>query len=183
MLFMHTQQVQPALHMAIMQSQQAWIIEQHAGSPLVQVMQQPFSIISHLHMPIIMLQQQTIMPFIIMQQLHIPPAIIVHRFCIIVADILSSHVHVIFIPSLHFSIFMVQRGTIIHCGVVGMVAVPPAVPVIMGFIPVIMPDRSIIIAVFIDLPPVVSQESRGRGFHPPHPDTSSHYGNPSGECK
>ena len=114
MLFMQTQQVQPALHMAIMHSQQAWIIEQHSGSPLVQVMQTPSLVISHLHMPIIMLQQQTIMPFIIMQQLHIPPAIIVQRFCIIVADILSSHVHVIFIPPLHFSIFMVQRGTIIH---------------------------------------------------------------------
>jgi hypothetical protein len=160
MLFMQTQQVQPALHMAIMQSQQAWIIAQHAGSPLVQVMQTPLSVISHLHMPIVMLQQQTIMPFIIMQQLHIPPAIIVHRFCIIVADILSSHEQVIFMPSLHFSIFMVQRGTIIHCGVVGMVAVPPMAPDIIGFIPLIMPDRSIIIVVVIALPPVASQKSR-----------------------
>jgi len=66
MLFMHMQQVQPALHMAIMHSQQAWIIEQHWSSPLVQVMQTPSSVISHLHMPIVMLQQQTIMPFIIM---------------------------------------------------------------------------------------------------------------------
>ena len=73
-----------------MQSQQAWIIAQQAGSPLVQVMQTPSSVISHLHMPIVMLQQQTIMPFIIMQQLHMPPAIIVQRFCIIVAVILSS---------------------------------------------------------------------------------------------
>ncbi|MGO9598417.1 MAG: hypothetical protein ACLP7Q_10555 [Isosphaeraceae bacterium] len=152
MLFMQTQQVQPALHMATMQSQQAWIIAQHAGSPLVQVMQTPSSVISHLHMPIIMLQQQTIMPFIIMQQLHMPPAIIVQRFCIMLADILSSQEHMIFMPSLHFSIFMVQRGTIIHCGVVGMVAVPPIVPDIIGFIPVIMPDRSVIIAVVIVLP-------------------------------
>ena len=162
MLFMQTQQVQPALHMAIMQSQQAWIIAQQAGSPLVQVMHTPFSIISHLHMPIIMLQQQTIMPFIIMQQLHMPPAIIVQRFCIMVADVLSSHVHMIFMPSLHFSIFMVQRGTIIHCGVVGMVAVPPIVPDIIGFIPAIMPVRSIIIAVVIALPPDVNLESRGQ---------------------
>ena len=70
------------LHMAAMQSQQAWIISQHLLSPLVQVMQTPSSVISHLHMPIVRLQQQTIMPFIIMQQLHMPPAIIVQRFCI-----------------------------------------------------------------------------------------------------
>jgi hypothetical protein len=162
MLFMQTQQVQPALHMAIMQSQQAWIIAQQAGSPLVQVMQTPSSVSSHLHMPIIMLQQQTIMPFIIMQQLHMPPAIIVHRFCIMVAVVLSSDVHMIFIPPVHFSIFMVQRGTIIICGVVGMVAAPPIVPDIIGFIPVIMLDRSIIIAVVIALPPDVNLESRGQ---------------------
>jgi hypothetical protein len=91
MLFMHMQQTQPAAHMEAMQSQQAWIIEQQAGSPLVQVMHMPSSVISHLHMPIVMLQQQTIMPFIIMQQLHIPPAIMVQRFCSIVAVISSSH--------------------------------------------------------------------------------------------
>jgi hypothetical protein len=150
---MHMQQVQPALHMAIMQSQQAWIMAQQAGSPLVQVMQTPFSIMSHLHMPIIMLQQQTIMPFIIMQQLHMPPVIIMQRFCIMLTVVLSSLVHMIFIPPVHFSIFMVQRGTIIIWGAVGMVAVPPIVPDIIGFIPVIMPDRSIIIAVVIALPP------------------------------
>jgi hypothetical protein len=100
MLFMLTQQVQPALHIAIMHSQQAWIIEQQAGSPLVQVMQTPSSVISHLHMPIVRLQQQTIMPFIIMQHLHIPSAIMVQRFWIIVADILSSQEQVIFIPPL-----------------------------------------------------------------------------------
>ena len=77
-------------------------------------MHTPSSVSSHLHMPIVMLQQQTIMPFIIMQQLHMPPAIMVQRFCIIVAVILSSHLHVIFMPPLHFSIFIVQRGTIIH---------------------------------------------------------------------
>jgi hypothetical protein len=119
-------------------------------------MHTPCSVVSHLHIPIIKLQQQTIIPFIIRQQLHIPPAIIVQRFCIIVADILSSHEHVIFIPSLHFSIFMVHRGTIIHCGAVGMVADPPMVPVIIGFIPLIMPDRSIIIAVVMGVSPVVT---------------------------
>jgi len=153
MPFMHRQQVQPALHMAIMQSQQAWIMAQQAGSPLVQVMQMPLSIISHRHMPIIRLQQQTIIPFIIRQQLHMPPAIMVQRFCIMLAVVLSSLVHMIFMPPVHFSIVMVQRGTIIICGVVGMVAIPPIVPAIMGFMPVIMPDRSIIIAVVIALPP------------------------------
>jgi hypothetical protein len=153
MLFMHTQQVQPALLMAIMQSQQAWIMVLEAGSPLVQVIQTPSSVGSHLHMPIIKLQQQTIMPFIIMQQLHMPPAIIVQRFWIIVADILSSQEQVIFIPPFCFSIFIVHRGTIIHCGVVGMVAMPPIAPGAIGFKPAIMPARSIIIAVVITMPP------------------------------
>ncbi|MGO9809737.1 MAG: hypothetical protein ACLP53_02875 [Isosphaeraceae bacterium] len=158
MLFMQRQQVQPAAHMAIMQSQQAWIIEQQAGSPLVQVMQTPSSVISHLHMPIIMLQQQTIMPFIIMQQLHMPPAIMVQRFCIIVADILSSQLQVIFMPPLHFSIFIVQRGTIIHCGGIGLVAVPPIAPAVIPM-PVIMPLRSIIIALVIVVCPCDEIES------------------------
>ena len=112
MLFMQRQQVQPAAHMAIMQSQQAWIIEQQAGSPLVQVMQTPSSVISHLHMPIVMLQQQTIMPFIIMQQLHMPPWSIEQRFCTMLQAILSSHEQVIFMPPVIFSILKVQRGTI-----------------------------------------------------------------------
>jgi hypothetical protein len=32
-------------------------------------------------MPIVMLQQQTIMPFIMQQQLHMLPCIMEHRFC------------------------------------------------------------------------------------------------------
>jgi hypothetical protein len=63
---------------------------QQAASPLVHVMQQPSAVISHLHMPMTRLQQQTIMPFIIMQQLHMPPASILQRFCIIAAVTLSS---------------------------------------------------------------------------------------------
>ena len=69
------QQVQPAFIMAAMQSQHAWIMAPQSLSPLVQVIVQPLSVISHLHMPIIRLQQQAIIPFIIMQQLHMPPAI------------------------------------------------------------------------------------------------------------
>jgi hypothetical protein len=114
MLFMHTQQMQPALVMLAMQSQQAWIIAQQAGSPLVQVMQTPSFVGSDLHMPIARLQQHIIIPFIIMQQLHIPPAIIEQRFCSIVADIASSHLQVIFMPPVHFSMVILHRGTIIH---------------------------------------------------------------------
>ncbi len=98
-------------------------------------------------MPIVMLQQQTIMPFIIMQQLHMPPAIIVQRFCIIVADMASSHLQMILIPPLHFSIVIVQRGTIIICGAIGIVPVP-VMPVVIGPMPV-MPIRSIIIVLVI----------------------------------
>ena len=64
MLFIIMQQVQPALSMALMQSQQDWIMAQHCASPEVQVTVTPLSVISHLHMPMVRLQQQTIMPFI-----------------------------------------------------------------------------------------------------------------------
>jgi hypothetical protein len=114
MLFMQTQQTQPALDMPVMQSQHAWIMAQQEGSPLVQVMQTPSLVASHLHMPIARLQQHIIMPFMIMQQLHMPPAIIEHKFCSIVADMASSHLQVIFMPPVHFSIVILQRGTIIH---------------------------------------------------------------------
>lgn len=104
MLFIMTQQVQPAFIMPVMQSQHDWIMAQQALSPLVQVMQTSSSVVSHLHMPIIRLQQQAIMPFIIMQQEHMPPAIMVQRLCIIETAILSSLVQVIFMPPGHFSI-------------------------------------------------------------------------------
>jgi hypothetical protein len=73
---MHTQQVQPAFIIAIIASQQHWIMSQQASSPEVQVMHMPFLVISHLHMPIVRLQDIIIMPFIIIPQLTIPPAII-----------------------------------------------------------------------------------------------------------
>ena len=53
----HTQQVQPQSIRVHRQSQQAWIISQHLVSPLVQVMHTPSLVMSHLHMPIIRLQQ------------------------------------------------------------------------------------------------------------------------------
>jgi hypothetical protein len=104
--------MQPASIILHTQSQHAWIISQHFASPLVQVMEIPSGIISHLHMPIVKLQQQTIMPFIMQQQLHRPPVSIVQRFCIMLHAALSSHEHVIFMPPLIFSILNVQRGTI-----------------------------------------------------------------------
>jgi len=159
MLFIMTQQVHPAFIMDVMQSQHAWIMAQQFASPLVQVIVTPSSVISHLHMPIIRLQQQTIIPFIIMQQLHMPPASIVQRFCIIPADILSSLVQVIFMPPGHFSIFIVHRGTIIMLGPVGIAeGIPiepmPWVPIPAMPIPAMpIPVRSIIIALAIVVHP------------------------------
>jgi hypothetical protein len=151
MLFMERQQVQPAFIMPAMQSQQAWIIAQQWSSPLVQVTQTPILVASHLHMPIVRLQQQTIMPFIIAQQLHIPPAIMVQRFCSMVAETLSSQVQLIFMPPGHFSNVMVQRGTITMFPAAGAALGPPIMPVGPAIpIPGIpIPVRSIIMAVVI----------------------------------
>jgi len=149
LLFIITQQVQPSLSMQVMQSQQAWIISQHLASPLVQVTTQPLSVMSILHMPIVRLQQQTIMPFIIMQQEHMPPASIVQRFCIMLHANASSQLHVIFMPPLHFSILMVARGTIIQFVVVGIVPVVIGVPMPDAAMPVIPPRSTIIVPVFM----------------------------------
>jgi hypothetical protein len=133
--FIIMQQVQPAFIMADMQSQHDWIISQHLASPLVQVMTQPSLVISHLHMPIVRLQVQTTMPFIRQQTLHMPPASIWQRFCIMAQAEASSHEQVIFIPPWHFSIFMVQRGTIVmFAGII---------EPIMGFAPGIAPGIGI----------------------------------------
>jgi hypothetical protein len=119
------QQLQPAFMQAAMQSQQLWIMLQHPSSPLVQVTQQPSLVISHLHIPIIRLQQQTIIPFIMQQQLTMPPPIILHMFCIMAQAEGSVHVQVIFIPPAHFSIFIVQRGTM----TVFMPVIPAGIPI------------------------------------------------------
>lgn len=137
------QQQHPAFMQPMMQSQHAWIMSQHALSPLVQVIMHPLAVISHLHIAIAMLQQHTVMPFMVQHMLHIPPAIIAHRFCIIVQAAGSSHSHVIFIPPAHFSTFIAHRGTIIMFGVIGIAAEPDGMPIP---IPVII-ERSIIIAV------------------------------------
>jgi hypothetical protein len=169
MPFIMTQQVQPAFIMVLQQSQHAWIMAQQSLSPLVQVMVQPFSVISHLHIPITRLQQHTIIPFIIMQQLHMPPAIIVQRFCSMLADIASSQVQVIFMPPGHFSIFIVQRGSIIIFMPVGMVPVLPMVGVPMPVM--LMPARSIILVIIMIAPGCTPETVPGSDTRTRYPGT------------
>lgn len=153
MPFIIRQQVQPEPIIAMQQSQQAWIMAQQSGSPLVQVMETPISVASHLHMPIMRLQQQAIIPFIIMQQEHIPPTFMVQRFWSIPAATLSSQVQVIFIPPGHFSKVMVQRGTMIMfmpmpAGLAEGVPIIPAAPGIPMPMPAMpIPARSVIMPV------------------------------------
>jgi hypothetical protein len=131
------QHAQPAFMQPMTQSQHAWIMSQHALSPLVQVMQQPLAVISHLHMPIVMLQQHTIMPFIVQHMLHIPPAIMPHRFCIIVQAAGSSHEQVTFIPPAHFSTFIMHRGTITMFGAMPLdMGIPIPIPMPIPLVPV-----------------------------------------------
>jgi hypothetical protein len=149
--FIITQQVQPSFIIVVMQAQQAWIISMHFGSPLVQVMVQPLSVGSQVHRPIVRLQQQAIMPFIMQQQEHMPPWSIWQRFCTMLAAILSSQVQVIFIPPWHFSIFTVQRGTIIMDGII-CAPMPPMGPGAMPMPGMPMPIRSIIIVPVMVVP-------------------------------
>jgi len=111
-LFIIRQQLQPASQRAVKQSQQPWIMEQHLASPEVQVMTQPSLVTSQVHMPMVMLQQQTVMPFIMQQQVQRPFCSIMHRFCIIPQATVSSQTQWIFMPPVHFSNRIVQRGTI-----------------------------------------------------------------------
>jgi hypothetical protein len=141
--FIITQQVQPAWHIFMRQSQQDWIISQHLASPLVQVMQTPLGVISHLHRPIVMLQQHTIMPLRTQQQLTMPPASIVQRFCIMLHPIWSGQAQVIFMPPAHFSNFMVQRG------IISMFMPAVEAPVVAPMPGIVMPPRSIIIGAII----------------------------------
>jgi hypothetical protein len=159
-LFIITQQVQPASIIPAMQSQQARIMAQQASSPLVQVMQTPSAVISHLQRPMTRLQQQATMPFISMQQLQRPPAIIVQRFCSVAAAVGSSAAQVIFMPPGHFSMRTVQRGTIIMfipAGIAGVPIAPAPRPIPMAGIPIPaipmpaipIPERSVFVALAI----------------------------------
>ena len=143
MLLIIRQQVQPDSLIEHRQSQQAWIILQQLLSPLVQLMQTPFLVISHLHMPIVMLQVQTGMPFIMQQQLHMPPDIMLQRFCNMLQATWSSQLQWIFMPSAHFSNFISQRGSIIQLLPAGIEAGAPIDGLLM---PGIIVPRSIIIA-------------------------------------
>ena len=166
--FIIMQHMHPGIIMHdIMQSQHAWIIFSHLGSPLVQVIFIPMSIISILHVPIIPhMHEHIIMPFIMQPIEHIPPCIIMHICCIIVADAWSSAVHVTIIPPGHFSIFMVQRGAImpgiippiIEGIVMGDIAdigdiIEPIPPPIMGIIE--EPIIGIIPPIMLPMPPVI----------------------------
>ncbi|HTM54298.1 MAG TPA: hypothetical protein VL175_09720 [Pirellulales bacterium] len=148
--------MQPAFMQAAMQSQQAWHMAQQSSSPLVQVMHTPILVSAHSHLHIDMLHWHISMPFIMQQQLHRLPAIILHMFCKVVAASSSSHVQVIFMPPLHFSIFIVQRGTMHICMDEG------ATP---GMAPVGMPEPiepiialSIIMTLAISLTPFVADK-------------------------
>lgn len=94
-----------------MHSQQACNISQQGLSPLVQVMQQPSLVTSHLQLPQQRLHWQTVIPFIVQQQLHIPPASILQRFCKAPQATSSSHEQVILKPPAHLAILISHRGT------------------------------------------------------------------------
>ena len=138
------QQVQPAIIMVIMASQQHWIILQQSASPLVQEIIMPLGVISHLHIPMVRLKVIIIMTFIIMEQLTMPPASILAMFCIMLTAIWSSDMHIIFMPPSHFSIFIVQLGIIIMFMLAAGIAL--LMPGIIVDIPI--PVRSIVIIVF-----------------------------------
>jgi len=117
-LFRQTQQAQPAFMHAHTQSQQAWIISQHALSPLVQVKQTPSLIVVHSHLHMHMLHWHIIMPLFVQHRPSIPPAIILHMFCMVAAARSSSQWQVILTPPAHFSTFIAQRGTMHMPGII-----------------------------------------------------------------
>jgi hypothetical protein len=145
------QQVQPAFRQAAMQSQQPWIIDIEPASPLMQVTTQPSFVISHLQVPMKKLQVQQTMPFIMQVHDIMPPASMLQRFCIMAQATGSSHLQVIFMPSLVFSHIILQRGTIIMLGAIGVVPMPGIGEVPMPGIAIPIPARSIIIVLVIIL--------------------------------
>jgi hypothetical protein len=91
------------------------------------------------------------MPLIVQHRPSIPPAIILHVFCKVAAAISSSHVQVIFMPPAHFSIFIVQRGTMHMLGMIAdMLGIWPIIGIELDM-PMVVPTtpRSIIIALDI----------------------------------
>lgn len=111
-------------------------------------MQQPFSVISQVQLHIAMLHWHMTMPFFMQQQLHMPSQSILHMFCSVAHDISSSQTHIIFMPPAHFSIFIVQRGTMLMLPMLGIMA--GMLPIIgPGIEPMVMLGRSVIIGVNI----------------------------------
>ena len=157
--------MQPAFMQAIMHSQQAWHMAQQSSSPLVQVKQTPIFVSVHSHLHMAQLHWHIIMPFIMQQQLHMLPAIILHMFCKVAAAISSSQVQVIFMPPLHFSIFIVQRGTMHICMAPGAAMGMPALgiePLIGEAAPIML--RSIIIMLVIANSLLLANRSRGDSY-------------------
>ena len=88
----------------------------------MQVMQTPSLVHSVLQIPQHRLTWQQGMPFIVQQQLHSPSHSDWQRFCNVPQATSSSHEHEIFMPPLHFSTFIVQRGSIIMVPIDGAAA-------------------------------------------------------------
>lgn len=91
-----------------------------------------------------------------MQQPIMPLAFIVQRFWSMAADILSSHIHMTFMPLAIFSIFMVQRGTIMPDIAFMDIEGTGIEPIMGAFMPVvgafIIIPRSVVIALVIAFP-------------------------------
>jgi hypothetical protein len=74
-------------------------------------MQQPSLVYSHLQIPQVRLHWQTLMPLQQQLQLQRPSHSMRHRFCNVPQAISSSHLQWILKPPVHFSNFILQRGS------------------------------------------------------------------------
>jgi hypothetical protein len=97
-------------------------------SPLVQVMEQPSFVFSHLHLANAKLHWQQHTPFL--QQLHEqhPSHSIRQSFCSAPQATSSSHLHLILQPSLVFSNWILHRGTTFQLGTTASATGPDAGP-------------------------------------------------------
>jgi hypothetical protein len=186
--------MQPAFMQAVMQSQQAWHMAQQSSSPLVQVIQTPILVSEHSHLHIDMLHWHIIMPFIMQQQLHMPSHIMRHMFCNMAQAISSSHLQWILMPLGHFSIFIVQQGTMHVPMLVGIgipevdIGVPmlPIAPIIPRSI-IIMLDIVSVLLVAAPAAILASSLTRritafhGRSYQKPHRKNLLRASGPSGE--
>jgi hypothetical protein len=86
-------------------------MSQQALSPLMQVTEQPSLVYSHLHGPQHRLIWQQVIPPQVQVREHIPSQRALHRFCKVPQATSSSHEQLSFMPPLHFSAFIVHRGS------------------------------------------------------------------------